>query len=132
MNNSGGARGGRRRAVTTENHARRRASRVNGAAQGWLAARDDVAWEERLNRVVLPLASLAPDAGGEIVLTSQAGLNAITIATSEAVVRSGIVPYRRLTASGIDVSGYRFLGFESGLTLYYPQRVTLTVTAQPA
>jgi hypothetical protein len=105
---------------------------VNGAAQGWLAPRDDGPWEERLNRVVLPLASLAPDANGEIVLMSQADLNAITIATSETVLRSGTVPYRRLTAGGIDVSGYRFISFDSGLTLYYPQRVTLTVTAEPA
>ncbi len=131
MKFSGGSRGGQ--GVTTQDIARRRPRRVNGAAHSWLAAREDDVWEDPPdNRVELPLESLAPDCNGEIVLQSQADLTAIGIATSETVVRSGTMPYRHLTATGLDVSGYRFVRFDSGLTLYYPQRITLTVTPQPA
>ena len=69
--------------------------------------------------LVLHLADLVPDAGGDIVLYNDSSVRAAVIHTDLAVVeegRSGV----HVTAAGIDVDGWCFIRFADGLRLYFP------------
>jgi hypothetical protein len=76
--------------------------------------------------LVLSIADLLPDAQGEIVLFNDAGLSALSIVGALPVTGSGIAD-QHATAEGIDVSGMAYYRFETGLTLYYPSDVTLSL-----
>ena len=76
--------------------------------------------------VELAMGDLLGDANGEIVLFNDSGLRRMAIATDAAVVADGRAgPHR--TASGQDVSGFRFLAFDNGLTLYYQTDLDVVV-----
>jgi hypothetical protein len=76
--------------------------------------------------VELAMSDLVGDANGEIVLFNDSGLRRLAIATDAAVVADGRVGAHR-TATGQDVSGFRFLAFDNGLTLYYEPELDLVV-----
>jgi hypothetical protein len=68
--------------------------------------------------VELALADLAADANGEIVFFNDSGFRSLAIRTDRAVVaegRSGA----HVTAAGDNVSGFQFVTFDNGLTLYF-------------
>ena len=74
--------------------------------------------------VELAMSDLVGDANGEIVFFNDSGLRRLAIATDAAVVADGRAGAHR-TAAGQDVSGFRFVTFDNGLTLYYQTAWTL-------
>jgi hypothetical protein len=68
--------------------------------------------------VELAMSDLVGDANGEIVFFNDSNLRRLAIATDAAVVANGRAGTHR-TAAGQDVSGFRFVTFDNGLTLYY-------------
>jgi len=76
--------------------------------------------------VVLALQDLLPDSGGEIVFRS-AGIG-LVISTGQTLTATGTAE-GHVTASGEDVSGYRYYQLEGGITLYCQSDVSLLLNA---
>ena len=76
--------------------------------------------------VELAMTDLLGDANGEVVFFNDSGLRRLAIATDAAVVADGRAAANR-TAAGQDVSGFRFLTFDNGLTLYYQTGLDVVV-----
>lgn len=76
--------------------------------------------------VELAMSDLLGDANGEIVFFNDSGLRRLAIATDAAVVADGRAGAHR-TAGGQDVSGFRFVTFDNGLTLYYESGLDVVV-----
>lgn len=72
----------------------------------------------------LSLEDLLPDEGREIVLTPPENAS-IEVASSAPVLGTGVAD-AHVTATGIDVEGFHFVRFESGMTLYYEGDLTVT------
>jgi hypothetical protein len=97
-------------------------------------ARDDQAALERETsatgaaEVQLALADLVSDANGEVVVFNDSGFRTMAIRTEAAVTADGRVQ-RHVTASGEDVSGFHYVTFDNGVTLYYPDGLDLILEA---
>lgn len=76
--------------------------------------------------IELRLADLVGDEGGETVLFNDSRARSLSILTDDGIVGSGRTD-RHVTASGADVSGFRFVRFENGLTIYFEDGVGLIV-----
>jgi hypothetical protein len=76
--------------------------------------------------VELAMSDLVGDANGEVVFFNDSGLRRLSIATDATVVANGRAAAHR-TAAGQDVSGFRFLTFDNGLTLYYESGLDVVV-----
>ncbi|MEO3434456.1 hypothetical protein [Inquilinus sp. CAU 1745] len=72
----------------------------------------------------LSLEDLLPDEGREVVLSPPENAS-IEVASSAPVLGTGVAD-AHVTASGIDVEGFHFVRFESGMTLYYEGDLTVT------
>jgi hypothetical protein len=68
--------------------------------------------------VELVLADLVADANGEIVFFNDSGFRSLAIRTDRAVVADGWAG-THVTAAGDNVSGFQFVRFDNGLTLYF-------------
>jgi len=68
--------------------------------------------------VELHLAELVGDANGEIVFLNDSGFRTLGLCTDVPVVAEGRSE-ARVTAGGADVSGFKYVTFDNGLTLYY-------------
>lgn len=68
--------------------------------------------------VELALDDLVGDDQGEVVVFNDSGFRNLAIRTDRAVVADGYAG-AHVTASGSDVSGFRFVRFDNGLTLYF-------------
>ena len=68
--------------------------------------------------VIFALADLVRDRNGEVVLFNDSGLRALALTTDAEVVAEGQAGHHR-TAAGEDVSGFRYVAFDSGLKLFY-------------
>jgi hypothetical protein len=77
--------------------------------------------------VALALADLISDDNGEIVLFNDSGLRSLVLHTDAAVVADGRAP-AHVTAAGDDVSGFKFMTFDNGLTLYFEEGLHLVLT----
>lgn len=66
----------------------------------------------------LSLADLISDDNGEIVFFNDSAFRKLAIKTEAEVVSSGQATTHR-TAAGEDVSGFNYVTFENGLTLYF-------------
>jgi hypothetical protein len=73
---------------------------------------------------VLDLGDLIADAQGEIVV-SEVGDAQLTIQASMPVSYSGLAN-EHITQDGFDVSGFHFVTFDNGITLYYDEGVSLS------
>ena len=80
--------------------------------------------------VELDLADLIGDANGEVVFFNDSGFRTLGLRTHAAVVADGRSG-RRVTAGGTDVSGFKYVTFDNGLTLYYGSDVDLIVCRPP-
>lgn len=78
--------------------------------------------------VRLDLADLIRDDNGEVVLFNDSGMRSIGLTADAALVEEGQSGAHR-TASGEDVSGFRFMTFADGLTLYYQDGVEIVLQA---
>lgn len=72
----------------------------------------------------LALADLISDDNGEIVFFNDSGFRTLSIETDEGIVSKGQTTAHR-TASGEDVSGFHYVTFENGVTLYFEEGVDL-------
>jgi hypothetical protein len=75
--------------------------------------------------LTLHLQDLLPDAGGEIVILDRSG-DGIALLTDQPPTAQGIGA-SHVTDGGIDVSGYAYCSFSSGLTVFYSSLQKLIV-----
>ena len=76
--------------------------------------------------VRLALADLVSDANGEVVIFNDSGFRTLALHTDAAVVNGGQAR-RHVTAGGDDVSGFNYVTFDSGVTVYFPEELNLIV-----
>jgi hypothetical protein len=76
--------------------------------------------------VQLALADLLSDANGEVVIFNDSGFRTLALHTDAAVVDGGRAR-RHVTAGGDDVSGFNYVTFDSGVTVYFPEELNLIV-----
>jgi hypothetical protein len=74
--------------------------------------------------VQLELADLISDANGEVVIFNDSGFRTLALRTDAAVVDGGRAR-RHVTAGGDDVSGFSYVTFDSGVTVYFPEELNL-------
>jgi hypothetical protein len=101
----------------------------------WLEAAFDADWGEfaaaagedfRGGEITLSLDDLISDNNNEVVLVSDPSLDSIKLVADSPISGSGLMEHH-VTADGQDVSGYHFLSFETGLTLFYGDGVHVVV-----
>jgi len=80
--------------------------------------------------VELCMADLIGDANDTIVFFNDSGVRTVALCTEASVVADGRAE-RRVTAAGADVSGFKYLTFDNGLTLYYDSGIDLVVRRPP-
>jgi hypothetical protein len=85
---------------------------------------------EDADLLTLRLADLVQDDNGEVVLFNDSGLRAMAVATDAHVVAEGASEHH-VTATGEDVSGFRYVTFDNGLTLYYQDGLEVVVRGEP-
>jgi hypothetical protein len=76
--------------------------------------------------VQLALADLVSDANGEVVIFNDSGFRTLALHTDAVVVDGGQARHH-VTAGGDDVSGFNYVTFDSGVTVYFPQELNLIV-----
>jgi len=76
--------------------------------------------------VELSLSDLISDNNNEVVLVSDPSFETLKLHIDTGILASGIAD-SHITAGGQDVTGYHFLNFESGLTLYYGDGIDLQI-----
>ena len=76
--------------------------------------------------VELAMADLISDDNGEIVFFNDSGFHSLSLRTDASVVANGRTQ-AHVTAAGDDVSGFNYVRFENGLTLFYEERLQLIV-----
>jgi hypothetical protein len=81
--------------------------------------------------LTLRLDDLIQDDNGEVVLFNDSGLRALAVATDAGVVAEGSSG-THVTATGEDVSGFHYVTFDNGLTLYYQSGLEVIVRGEPA
>jgi len=81
--------------------------------------------------IELALADLISDENGEIVLFNDSGFRTLALRTNAAVVAEGRAQ-SHVTAAGEDVSGFKFVRFDDGQTLYFEEGLHLTLASGAA
>lgn len=99
-------------------------------AEGDEAGIADDAFHTHAAEAELTLSDLVADANGEIVIFNDSGFRTVSIRTGAAIVAEGEVA-RHVTASGEDVSGFKYVTFDNGVTLYFPEGLDLILTMDP-
>jgi len=74
--------------------------------------------------VELALEDLISDDNGEIVFFNDGGFRTLSITTGSSVVSNGQAN-SHATAGGEDVSGFQYVTFDNGTTLYYEEGLDL-------
>ncbi len=72
----------------------------------------------------LVLTDVVVDANNEVVVFNDSGLRTLAIRTEAAVTAEGRTQ-KHVTAGGEDVSGFRYVVFDNGVRLYYPEGLEL-------
>jgi hypothetical protein len=72
----------------------------------------------------LALVDVVADANGEAVVFNDSGLRTLAIRAEAAVTAEGRIQ-KHVTAGGEDVSGFRYVAFDNGVKLYYPEGLEL-------
>lgn len=81
--------------------------------------------------VELQLVDLISDGNGEIVFFNDSGARTLGITTDAGVVADGLAA-PHVTAGGADVTGYKFMTFDNGLTLYFEESLDVIVQSPGA
>ena len=76
--------------------------------------------------LVLRLDEMVGDGNDEVVLLDDSGLSHLALSGDVEVVAEGTA-VDHVTADGQDVSGFAFVTFASGMTLFYPDGVELAL-----
>jgi hypothetical protein len=82
--------------------------------------------DDRETDLVLRLDDMLADGNDEVVLLTDSGQDQLALATDVQVVATGTAG-DHVTADGQDVSGFAFVTFATGMTLFYPGEVELAV-----
>lgn len=77
--------------------------------------------------VELTMADLISDDNGEVVFYNDSGFRSLALRTDSAVVANGLAA-PHVTAGGEDVTGFHYVTFENGLTLYYQEGLDLVLS----
>ncbi len=72
----------------------------------------------------LKLADLISDPNGEIVFFNDSGFRTLEIETERSVSARGQAE-KHVTASGDDVTGFSYVTFDNGMTLYFEEDIDL-------
>ena len=78
--------------------------------------------------VELAMADLVGDDNGEIVFCNDSGFRSLAIRTDSQIVANGQAE-AHVTAAGEDVSGFQYVTFDNGLTLFYEEGLHLVVSS---
>jgi hypothetical protein len=93
-----------------------------------LARDDDAAIEREASGIgaegELVLADVVCDVNGEAVVFNDSGWRTLAVRTDAGVAAEGRIQ-KHVTAGGEDVSGFSYVKFENGVTLYYPEGLDL-------
>lgn len=81
--------------------------------------------------IALAASDLMQDENGEVVLFNDSNLRSLALMSEADVVAQGEAAHH-VTASGEDVSGFKFLTFEDGLTVYYQPQLDVVVRHEAA
>ena len=100
-------------------------------AQGAEAGIADDALHSHAAEAELTLSDLVADANGEIVIFNDSGFRTVAIRTTGAAVVAEGEAAKHVTASGEDVSGFKYVTFDNGVTLYFPEGLDLILTLDP-
>ncbi len=79
--------------------------------------------------VTLALADLVQDSNGEIVLFNDSNLRRLALVTSASELARGQAPHH-VTAAGENVTGFAYVTFDNGVTLYYEPKLELVVLSE--
>lgn len=79
--------------------------------------------------VTLQLSDLVQDANGEIVLFNDSNLRRLALVTEAHELARGRAPHH-VTAAGEDVTGFAYVTFDNGVTLYYQPPLELEVHSE--
>jgi hypothetical protein len=74
----------------------------------------------------LALSDLIEDANGEVVVFNDSNLRNLALTTDASVIAEGRAS-SHVTAAGEDVSGFKFVTFDNGMTLYFESYLEVTV-----
>lgn len=74
---------------------------------------------------MLAVADLLADGNNEVVLFDDGDVRALTLSGGEVVARGTVDSH--VTETGADVSGYHYVTFEGGLTLFYQDGFQLSL-----
>jgi hypothetical protein len=72
----------------------------------------------------LVLADVVCDVNGEAVVFNDSGWRTLAVRTEAGVAAEGRIQ-QHVTAGGEDVSGFSYVTFDNGVTLYYPEGLNL-------
>lgn len=100
-------------------------------ARGNEAGRGDNASDTAAAEAELALSDFIGDANGEVVIFNDSGLRTVLLRTEAAVVAEGEAA-KHVTAAGEDVSGFKYVTFDNGVTLYFPEGLDLILNSVPA
>lgn len=101
-------------------------------AQDNVLAFTDIPLEDSDEPVVaLAVSDLMQDENGEVVLFNDSNLRSLALMTEAGIVAQGEAK-EHVTAAGEDVSGFKYLTFDNGLTVYYQSHLDLVVRHEPA
>ena len=87
---------------------------------------DDQFLEPESDVLTLELTDLLRDSNGEVVLFNNSHLPALVVRADSQLVASGEAE-QHVTVAGDDVTGYRFVAFDNGTTLYYQESLDLVI-----
>ena len=79
------------------------------------------------SEIELALDDLISDDNGEIVFFNDSGFRTLSITTKSSVISDGQAD-DHLTAAGEDVSGFNYVTFDNGLTLYFEEGLDLLLS----
>jgi hypothetical protein len=79
--------------------------------------------------VELAMADRVSDDNGEIVFCNDSGFRSLAIRTPSQIIANGQAA-AHVTAAGEDVSGFRYVTFDNGLTLFYEEGLHLIVSSE--
>lgn len=84
---------------------------------------------EDSHRLILRLDDLIEDDNGEVVLFNDSHVPSLALETDSRVIARGEMQ-GHTTAAGEDVSGFHFMSFDNGVTIYFRDGLDLVLVAE--
>lgn len=86
----------------------------------------DPTWDTGTARGVLCLSDLLTDKNGQVVLHNDSGLRSMILLTDAKLLDEG-KSGRHVTAAGDNVTGFHFMSFDNGMTLFFEPQLELVI-----